>query len=257
MRMSARHFIELFFVKLYFNVKSEASKTYLNYFWWMLEPILYVLVLYLVFGVFLNRGEPSFFLFLLCGQVPFLWFSKSVSNSATSIVSGKSLINQAYIPKVIFPLWTISQDLVKQFVVMIGLVSVLIFNGMSPSLSWLSLPLLMGTQFLLIGACSLVVSIIVPFIPDVRFLISTLLMMLMFGSGIFYSYKSVILPEHQQLFLLNPIANLIKNYREVLLDSAWPNLVHLSVIALISLLIILVMYRITVRKDAVIARAVL
>lgn len=219
--------------------------------------MLYVSVLYIVFGVFLNRGEPSFFLFLLCGQVPFLWFSKSVSNSSMSIVSGKNLINQVYLPKAIFPLWTVTQDFAKQIVVIFGLIIVLLVNEVSIGVSWFSIPILMIVQFTVIIASSLVVSFVVPFIPDFRLLVGTFLMMLMFGSGIFYSYSSVILPEHQKLFLFNPMANLIKNYRVVFLESQWPDFNALMYIFAISLSISFVMLWVFKCKDSALARAVL
>ncbi|NQU35025.1 MAG: phosphate ABC transporter permease, partial [Bacteroidetes bacterium] len=82
---------------------------------------------------------------------------------------------------------------------------------------------------------------ITPFLPDFKFIISTGMMMLMFGSGIFYSYKDVILAKHQELFLMNPLANLIKNYREVLLEYQTPDWHDLAIINACSILLIIVM----------------
>ena len=60
-------------------------------------------VLYLVFAVFLARGTPNFVVFLVCGKIPFLWFSKSVSNASHSIISGRGLINENLNSNAIFP----------------------------------------------------------------------------------------------------------------------------------------------------------
>ena len=79
------------------------------------------------------------------------------------------------------------------------------------------------------------VAAVVPFLPDLRFVVKTGLMLMMFGSGIFYHYE-LILPEHRGFFFLNPMANLIRNYREVLLHQNWPDWQALGVIALLSIL---------------------
>ena len=63
----------------------------------------------------------------------------------------------------------------------------------------------------------------------------------MFGSGIFYSYKSVFLVEHRDYFLMNPIANLIANYRMVLMENVMPMVNSLLVIGTASIVTILLM----------------
>jgi len=215
MFISRTHLLEVFFTKLVFNLKSEASKTYLGYIWWMLEPALMVAVLYLIFGVFLARGGPNFVVFLVCGKIPFLWFSKSVNNASNSILAGRGLINQAAIPKPFFPMLIVFQDSFKQIFVFTLMLIFISLYGLPASWMWLNLVFVIFTQFLLISAIALLFAAIVPFLPDFKYLIATGMMALMFGSGIFYSYKQVILPEHQRLFLLNPLANLIRNYPDV------------------------------------------
>lgn len=235
--MNASHFWQLILVKVGLNLKAEASKSYLNYIWWILEPALFVAVFYVVFGVLLERGGPGFVAFLVCGKIPYLWYSRSVMNSSNSILAGKSLINQVYIPKVFFPLVVILQDCVKQAFVFVLLLVFLIIYGTDVSLSWLYLPLIAAAQITFILASGLVGASIVPLIPDFRYIISTGLMLLMFGSGIFYSYKEVVQPEYQSAFLANPMAALIKSYRQVLLDGAAPDFHRLVLIAVICLCI--------------------
>jgi len=233
--------LEVFFTQLRLNLKSETRKTYLNYLWWILEPALFTLVFYLVFAVFLNRGTEGFLLFLLCGKIPFLWFSKSVTNSSNAIFAGKGLIHQIAIPKAYFPLMVVAQDFVKQVFVFIFLLLFLIYMGANPSTIWIYFILILFVQLTLVIACSLVSAAITPFIPDFKFLISTAMMMLMFCSGIFYSYEEVLLDKHQNLFLLNPVANLIKNYRQVLLENQPPDFTALSYMFLGSVFVIIIM----------------
>lgn len=256
MFISKAHLVEVFFTKLVFNLKSEAAKTYLGYVWWLLEPALLIGVFYIVFAVFLARGGQHFIIFLICGKIPFLWFSKSVTNASRSILNGRGLINQVSIPKPFFPILVVFQDSVKQIVVFAFMFAVIYFYGMAVSWVWLSVIFIVLTQFLLISAVSLLVAAITPFLPDFRYLIATAMIALMFGSGIFYSYKDVLLPEHQRLFLMNPIANLIKNYRQVLMENVQPDFASLGIICLTSIALIGLMVVYYRKTDTVYARLI-
>lgn len=256
MRFSRRHLVDVFLTKLKFNLKSEASKTYLGYIWWVLEPALYVAVLYLVFGTFRAAGGPDFVTFLVCGILPFLWFSKSVSNSTLSITNGRGLINQVQISKAFFPMLVVAQDLVKQFFVFLLMFGVLIGYGLEVQSSWLYTPLIALTQLLLIIACALFVASITPFIPDFRYIVATGMTLLLFMSGIFYDYRTVVLAKHQALFLSNPMANLLENYRRVLMRGEPPDLWALFAISLASLVAVWLMLQFYRRMDTAYARLV-
>jgi lipopolysaccharide transport system permease protein len=104
---------------------------------------------------------------------------------------------------------------------------------------------------------SFVVAFVVPFARDLRYLIDAGLKMMMFGSGIFYSYKDVLLPEHREIFLMNPMANLIVNYRRVLMEDTVPMTGSLVVIALVSILVILLMSRVMKRHNNTLTRLAL
>lgn len=239
--MTLSHFSQLVLVKVGLNLRSEASTSYLNYIWWILEPALFVVVFYVVFGILLERGGPGFVAFLVCGQIPYLWYSRSVTNSSGSIIAGRRLISQVYIPKLFFPLVVIIQDFVKQLFVFGLLLAFLVFYGTEIAATWFYFPLIAVTQILFILASGLVAAAIVPIIPDFRYIISTGLMLLMFGSGIFYSYEEFVDPHHQSIFLSNPMAALLKNYRQVLLDGVAPDFGRLALIAVSSICVTVIM----------------
>jgi len=254
--MNRRNLMEAFWLKLRFDLKEEASHSYLNYIWWLLEPALLVTVFYVVFEILLNRGGENFLLFLICGKIPFLWFSKSVTNSANSIIAGRGLINQMAIPKPFFPLLVVAQDLIKQLFVMLALILFIWGSGFAPQPDWFALPIVMIVQLLMISAVALATAAIVPFIPDFRFIISTGMIMLMFGSGIFYDYRTALLEQHQQLFLFNPMARLIEAYRDILIRNSTPDWAGMAAVAAASLFmlwILLVYYK---YRDHIYARLV-
>jgi len=247
-------FWQLVAVKIAFNLRAEVSVYYLSYAWWVLEPIMYMAVFYVVFGIFLARGTPDYIPFLLTGLVPWLWFAKSIANSSMSIVSAAGLIGQRRIAKSFFPLVVVGQDFVKQSLIFVLLMIVLIGYGIQPNPGWFWLVPLIGAQTLLTYACALAVALAVAFARDFRFLVSTGLILGMMGSGIFYSYTDVILPEHRAMFLANPIANLLASYRNVLLFEQPPLEDSLWLIGVGSALAILALNRLTNRLDNTLTR---
>ena len=250
-------FWQLVAVKVRLNLRSEASQSYLSYAWWVLEPLLFMIVFYIVFKILLHRGTENFVSFLLCGIIPWLWFQKSVTNAGGSIIQGKSLIGQVYLPKTFFPLVVIGQDFVKQFSVFAMLLAYLAYEGYAPNLNWWWLVPLVLTQVIFIVAVSFVFAFLIPFARDIKYLVDAGLRMMMFVSGVFYSYKDVLLPEHREIFLFNPMANFIVNYRKVLLENTVPMVTSLLVITLVSALVIALMCLVMRRFENTLTRLAL
>ena len=171
-------FWQLVIIKVRFNLRSEATQSYLSYAWWVLEPLLMMAVFYIVFKILLQRGTEDFVNFLLCGIVPWLWFQKCVSTSELSIIQGKGLIGQVYLPKAFFPLVLIGQNSVKQLFVFLLLFTYLIYDGNSPSIKWLWLIPIILTQLTFTVAISFIVAFLVPFARDIKYLIDAGLRMM-------------------------------------------------------------------------------
>lgn len=230
-------FISLLAVKSWFNLRSEISKYYLNYLWWILEPILTMGTFYIVFGIFMNRGTQHFVAFLLIGLVQWQWFSNCITQSASSIIANKGFILQVDIPKIFFPLEIILRGTFKHLFVLIFLLLFLVAYPTPVSVTWIALPVLMTIQLLYIACFGIVCAAVVPFIPDLRFVVIAIVRLAMFASGIFYNIDSVVLPEHRFIAYLNPIAGLIKNYRDILMNSQWPDWQYLGYLATFGLIL--------------------
>lgn len=227
-RRTLLQFLELVWVKARFNLKSEASQNYLRYLWWIIDPILYMGVFYLVFGLLLNRGGGGDFVaYLLTGLVPFQWFAKTVQQSSNAIFAGRGLMNQVHISPLFFPLVAIVQNAGKQMPVFLLLVVFLLFYGLPPSWHWLGLVPIILLQMMLMAVIGCFLALLVPFIRDLSNLIPTGIQFMLFCSGVFYSADTI--PEQwQTLFFANPMANLLYQYRQVLMENQWPDWMGMS-----------------------------
>jgi len=219
--------LELIWTMAIFNLRSEVHRNYLSFAWWVLEPLLQMVVYYVVFGLLLQRGGENFVTFLLTGLIPWIWFSKAVSGSSNSIMSGQNLILQVGVPSVVFPLVSLTQATLKQIPVFLLLFVFIWFQGFPIGSQWWALLPVILVQALLITAFASMVAAVIPFARDLSYLVPTGLTFLLFMSGIFYDYRTI--PEEwQAYFLLNPMAFLLKSYREIFMDGILPDMATLT-----------------------------
>lgn len=76
------------------NLKAEVAGSYLNWLWWILDPLLFMLVYSFVALIVFGKGEPYFPIFVFIGLNSWKFFSRSVSKSVKMI---RSQIGRAHV----------------------------------------------------------------------------------------------------------------------------------------------------------------
>lgn len=236
-------FFDLLLYKTRANLRAEVSRLYLNYAWWALEPLFSMVVFYVVFGVFMNSATPHFALFLLIGTTQWQWFSTTVLHASNSILGASGLMQQVSISKIFFPLEVVLQDSFKHLFVLALMAVFLAFYPVPVVLPWLALPVVLALQGVLVLACSVFFAALVPFLPDLRLILATIMNVLFFVTGIFFDVEVFVLPEHRSWMYANPMAGIIREYRAIIIDGEWPDWSYLGAVALgTSLLLVLSLY---------------
>ena len=211
------------------RLKADARRYFFGYLWWILEPLLYVAVFYIVFEMLLGSRQPDFLVFLAVGKLTFIWFSKSVTQAAGSLTLNKGVIGQVNLPKHLFPLAVLHEGLYRQGAVFLFLLVFISFAGFSPHTTWWYLLPIAVVQYCLIVGCGLFAALLVCAKQDFQLLISLGMVFLLFMSGIFWDIRSVENPVLADwLMILNPLAVLIDSYRTVLLMNQSPDITRLA-----------------------------
>lgn len=198
--------------------------------WWILDPLVNTLIYYLLFGVFFKKGGPDFVPFLMIGVVGWIWFSATISGAARSILANVGFVRQVAFMKIVFP---VTQILVCTYQFCFSLVIlflVLTLYGVTPSASWLMFPCVLGIELLFICGLSLLLSAIVPFVPDLTNLIPYLLRLLFFFSGVMYKHTEIG-PVASKVLAYNPMVHILNAYRDTLMYNApvhWPPLIAIG-----------------------------
>ncbi len=214
-----------------FHLRGEARQFSLGYFWWFLEPALYISVFYVVFQLLLDRRQPDFLYFLTVGKLVFVWFSKSVVQASSSIETNKGLISQVLIRKEVFPLAAVLQGVYRQLVVFLILFLLLFVSGKGHFHYWFLLLPLILIQVVLITGCGLLAALMVCWQKDFQHLIQLGMLFLLFVSGVFWDVNDIADAEVRDwVLLLNPLAALIDAYRQILLLGSLPKMGTISVV---------------------------
>ena len=199
------------------SLKADAARMYLSYAWWILEPLIWVAIFYLVFGVFLDRRGDELIAFLLVGKFPFFWFSKSVNTASNSLLAYRGVITTNNIPRELFVFVTLQECVYKQVAVFMVLGGFLVSLGYTPNATWLWFLPLVVLQYVMIVPVALLGALLVSWVRDFQMLIPLVMTLLMFTSGIFWDINSLNVELQEWVRVLNPLAVLLDNYRSVLL----------------------------------------
>jgi len=235
--MDWQRYWDIVVYRTYAELKAEAQLSYMGYLWWALEPVLNTLLFWVLVVAVLEQNTVGAVSFIVVGAIIWQWFSASLLSAANSIVDAGGMLRQIYLPKVVLPLISILTSSWKFLFLFVLLLVTVWLTGHPPSVVYAALPLLLLLEFLLILAFTLPLAFIMPYVPDARVTVDALLRSAMLISGIFFPVEKLP-PTFRVYFHLNPMADLIEAFRNVLLDNRWPRwelLLYVSLVCLAGL----------------------
>ena len=86
------------------DLKKHGSDTLLGNIWWILDPLLTMLVYVVLISVILQTKREAYPLFIFCAILPWKWFSGTTVESTRSIIGREKIIKQVHFPKIVLPL---------------------------------------------------------------------------------------------------------------------------------------------------------
>jgi lipopolysaccharide transport system permease protein len=223
------------------DIKSRYSQTVLGAGWAVLQPVLTMVVFTVIFGRFArvpSDGVP-YPVFSLAALVPWTYFSSALAGSSNSLVSSRSLLTKVYFPRLAIPAAPVFAGLLDFGIAFGVLLLVTLGFGIIPRVEalWMVPLLLAIVSATALGAGCWLAALNVQY-RDVRHLNPFLLQIWMYASPIVYPL-SIVPQEYRLLYALNPLAGAVTGFRSVLLGTAGPTLVELS-LSLFAALVILV-----------------
>ena len=229
------------------DLRARYRGSVLGFFWSFVNPLLLLLIYTFVFSVVLpgarGSGLEPYSVFMFCGILPWTWFSSSLLESSTVLVSGGNLIKKVMFPAEVLPIVTVLAGLVN-FCLGLPIVAAFLIYYRVPiaPLDLLWLPVIVLVQLVLTIGIALVVSSLTVHFRDVRDLLANLLTLWFFATPIIYPLSQA--PGRvRQLLNLNPFTHLALAYQDALfLPGPFAQQLRLLAVAGVSMVVFVVGY---------------
>lgn len=212
------------------ELRAEVAGSYLNWLWWILDPLLFMLVYTFVVRVVFTAKEQYFAAFVLIGLTVWNFFNKSVQGSVNVIRKNKSVVSKIYLPKyllVLTNMMVLAFKMAISFVLIFVLMLILrvpftwhILHAVPTVLVLIVVTFGISTIFMHFGV----------FVRDLYNVTVLLLRLVFYMTGVFYSIPlRVPAPYGAILLRINPLAFLTESLRGALLYGAAPDYLLLGV----------------------------
>ena len=230
------------------EMKKRGSDTLLGNLWWILDPILQMVV-YVVFITIISRKPtPDYPLFIFAAIVPWKWYSAVLTDATTAVIRQEKLIRQIAFPKLVLPTATTVAGVVGFAWGMLPLLVLMLLHRTTVdrlTIQVLWVPVIAAVQFVFTLASAILIAAANVFFRDLGNAVGHALRLWWFLSPGLYSLAQLqdikTIQDHpwlQTLASLNPFAVLFEAYRAAIYGTPDGGPPHVpDLVALASLLV--------------------
>jgi len=211
---------ELFYFLAWRDLLVRYKQTIVGVGWSLIRPLLTMLVLTVVFGKLgkMPSGGRPYPLLVLCGMLPWQFFSTALSESGNSLVANASLISKVYFPRVVVTVSSVITSFVDFLISSLFLALLMIWYRYAPPPAVLFLPFFVLLAFGASLGVGLWISALMVEYRDFRFIVPFIAQFGLYISPV--GFQSSIVPARfRLLYALNPMVGIIDGFRWCLLGA--------------------------------------
>lgn len=210
------------------DFKKRYAGSYLGAVWAMVQPVVTVVMYWLVFDVIMGsagvamRGgsDIPFVLFLTAGLVPWFYFNEAWTNGTMALLEYNYLVKKVVFKISILPIIkVIGATFTHVFFVCILLLIAGLY-GYMPGLYTLQIFYYSFCTFMLVLALSYITCSLVVFMRDVSQIISIILQIGMWATPIMWDFGAIS-PTWAKILKLNPMVYIVNGYRDAIYGHSW------------------------------------
>ena len=221
---------ELFYFLAWRDILVRYKQTIIGVAWAVIRPFLTMLVFTVVFSRIARLPAPGavpYALLVMAAQLPWQFFSMSLTESSNSLIGNANLISTVYFPRLVVPAGSVITSFVD-FLITLGLMAAMLgWYQFAPDWRILLLPLFMLLAFCASFGAGLWLSALNVEYRDFRYVVPFVVQFGLIASPV--GFSSAIVPEKWRLlYSLNPMVGIIDGFRWSLLRGQeslwWPGL---------------------------------
>lgn len=210
------------------DFKKRYAGSYLGIVWALVQPVITVLMYWLVFDVIMSGAgmamkggtEIPFVLFLTSGLVPWFYFNEAWTNGTLAMLEYNYLVKKVVFKISILPIIkVIGATFTHVFFVCVMLVIAACY-GYYPSIYMLQIPYYSFCTFVLVLALSYTTCALVVFMRDISQIINIVLQIGMWATPIMWDFGAIS-PTWAKLLKLNPMVYIVNGYRDAVYGHSW------------------------------------
>jgi lipopolysaccharide transport system permease protein len=211
---------ELFYFLAWRDLLVRYKQTFVGVGWSLIRPLLTMIVLTIVFGKLgkMPSGGLPYPLLVLCGMLPWQFFSTAMAESGNSLVMNSNMISKVYFPRLAIVGSSVITSFVDFLISGVFLIVLMIWYRCAPPLTVLFLPFFVLLTFGASLGVGLWVAALMVQYRDFRFIVPFMVQFGLYISPV--GFQSSVVPEHfRLLYALNPMVGIIDGFRWCLLGA--------------------------------------
>lgn len=205
------------------QLKSEVANSYLNWVWWVLDPLCFMLIYSFIFGYVFKSSEPYFTAFIFIGLAMWDFFNRTLNNSVKIVKNNKSIVSKVYFPKYVLVLIKVWVNAFKMMICFGIVVLLMIFLKVPITGNVLYFIPILLTLGLFAFGCGCFLLHYGVYVEDLSNVVTIVLRFLFYLTGIFYNIEKKIPGIGTVLNRYNPVAFLITSMRNCLIYGQTPH----------------------------------
>lgn len=208
------------------DFKKRYAGSYLGTLWAMVQPVVTIVMYYIVFEVIMGSGRPTanddipYVLFLTAGLVPWFYFSEALQNGTNAMLEYTYLVKKVVFKISIIPIIKIiAATFIHVFFALVLLLIAAIY-GYTPSIYTIQLIYYSFCLFVFVlGICYTTCAVMV-FFRDLAQIINILLQIGMWATPILWDIQTIS-PKAGMLVKINPLVYIVNGYRSTIYEKSW------------------------------------
>lgn len=208
------------------NFNSSYKQTVLGPLWFIISPLLSSAMFTVVFGKIADistDGVPQF-LFYLCSNTAWSYFSACLSRTASTFTGNASLFGKVYFPRLVMPVTNVIYALLSLCINLLVLAAAMVLFALRgtvvlPRTEIILLPVMVLQMALLGMGVGILLSSLTAKYRDLSILIGYGVQLLMYATPVVYPLSQVAGANTLllKLIMLNPVTPIINNFRYAVL----------------------------------------
>lgn len=215
------------------DLRVRYKQSVLGLLWALITPVAMMIAFTLIFTKITttNTHHVPYALFSYVALLPWTFFSTSVSQGGTSLVSNVALLNKLYCPREVFPIAAMLDSFADALLATLVLIVLFPIMGFAPKADTVYVPLLLLVLLIYTTGVAFAVSAVTVYMRDLRLLLPLIMQFGLFVTPVVYDATTLVHTRLGQVIysIINPLVPVIGGLRRCVLYGFQPDWLLLGV----------------------------